>query len=307
MKNTACPPKGSEPLMSTSRHRWQGLIYLMPALLVITMAVGYPIVHLFEMAFGQTNSFGIITGNAGFKNFSGLFASGLMRVILNTVIWTAGILVPTIIISLALAYAVSLPLKGQSFFRTIIIIPWAIPLTIVAILGDMAFNSTYGQVNTLLLQLHLISHPIGWLATARTSFPVMMILAIWVSIPFTTLTLLSGIQAVPGEILEASAIDGAEGFYRFRKIILPQITNALQLVVLINLAYIFNSFPIIWIMTQGGPASTSSTITIFVYQLAFTLGQFGQAGAAALLAFIILMGLGVAYVKVYRRTEGNLL
>lgn len=293
--------------MTARRQRWQGLVYLAPALILVLMAVGYPIVHVFAMAFSQTNSFGITTGFAGLTNFSGLFASGFGRVIGNTVIWTIGILVPTIIISLMLAFALSLPIKGQPFFRTIIIIPWAIPLTIVAILGSMAFNATYGQVNTLLLHLHLITHNIGWLATARTSLPVMMLIAIWVSIPFTTLTLLSGIQAVPREILEASAIDGAEGFYRFRKIVLPQITNALQLVVLTNLAYIFNSFPIIWVMTQGGPASTSSTITIFVYQLAFTLGQFGQAGAAAVLAFIVLMGLAVAYVALYRHTEGTLL
>ncbi len=293
--------------MSTRRQRWLGLLYLAPALLIIVMAVGYPIVHVFEMAFGQTNSFGIITGFAGFKNFSGLFASGFLGVIVNTVLWVLGILVPTIIISLALAYAASLPLRGRSFFRTMIILPWAIPLTIVAILGDMAFNATYGQVNTLLLHLGLISHPVGWLATSHTSLPVMMIMAIWVSVPFTTLTLLSGIQAVPQDILEASAIDGAQGFYRFRQIVLPQITNALQLVVLINLAYIFNSFPIIWVMTQGGPASTSSTITTFVYHLAFTLGQFGQAGAAALLAFMVLMGLAIGYVAIYRHTEGSLL
>ncbi len=293
--------------MTTRRQRWLGLVYLAPALLVIVMAVGYPIIHVFEMAFGQTNSFGIITGFAGLKNFSALFASGFTGVIMNTVIWILGILVPTIIISLALAYAVSLPLKGQSFFRTIVIIPWAIPLTIVAILGDMAFNATYGQVNTLLLRLHLITHPIGWLATAHTSLPVMMILAIWVSVPFTTLTLLSGIQAIPRDILEASSIDGAQGFYQFRRIVLPQITNALQLVVLINLAYIFNSFPIIWVMTQGGPASTSATITTFVYQLAFTLGQFGQAGAAAVLAFVVLMGLAIGYVAIYRHGEGSLL
>lgn len=289
------------------RRYLQGMGYLLPAMILMAMAVGYPIIHVFVMALGKTNSFGMVLGFNGLKNFQGLWASGFPGVIRNTVIWTLGILVPTIILSLAMAYALSLPIKWQPFFRTVTIVPWAIPLTIVAILGSMAFNATYGQVNTLLIRLHVISRPMGWLATAHTSLPIMMLIGIWVSVPFTTLTLLAGIQAIPSDILEASAIDGARGLTRFLRMILPLITNSLQLVVLINLAYIFNSFPIIWVMTQGGPANTSATATTYVYQLAFTVGQFGYAGAAAVLAFFVLIGVALTYVGLYRRTEGSLL
>ena len=265
-------------------RRHVGMLYLLPALALIALAVGYPIVHILEMAFGNVNTFGVISGSNGFRNFSGLWQSGFPTVIRNTIIWTLGILIPTVALSLGLAYSLSLPIRLQPIFRTITIIPWAIPLTIVAIWGGMAFNSLYGQVNTVLLDLNLISHRIGWLATNKTSLPVMILIGIWVSVPFTTLTLLGGIQAIPRDILEASSIDGARGFDRFSRIVLPLIRNSVQLVVLINLAYIFNSFPIIWVMTQGGPAYSSATVTTFVYQLAFTDGEFGYAGAAALLA-----------------------
>lgn len=293
--------------MRTIRQRGVGILYLSPALVLVALAVGYPIVHIFEMAFGNVNSFGVIMGFSGTGNFTGLWQSGFPEVIRNTVIWTVGILTPTILVSLAMAYSLSLPIRLQPLFRTISIVPWAIPLTIVAIWGGMAFNSLYGQVDTLLIDLHLISHRIGWLATAKTSLPVMMLIGTWVSVPFTTLTLLGGIQAIPRDILEASVIDGALGFARFYRIVLPLITNSLQLVVLINLAYIFNSFPIIWVMTQGGPAQSSATVTTFVYQLAFTDGQFGFAGAAALLAFVVLIVLALGYVALYRKTEGSLL
>ncbi len=287
--------------------RHVGILYLLPAIILIAMTVGYPIVHIVEMAFGNVNTFGTIMGSNGFQNFSGLWESGFPVVIRNTVIWTLGILIPTILLSLTMAYSLSLPIRLQPVFRTISIVPWAIPLTIVAIWGSMAFNALYGQVDTLLLDLHFISHRIGWLAYGKTSLPVMILIGIWVSVPFTTLTLLGGIQAIPRDVIEASSIDGARGFSRFSRIVLPLITNSLQLVVLINLAYIFNSFPIIWVMTEGGPAYASATVTTFVYQLAFTDGQFGYAGAAALLAFVVLIGVALGYVALYRKTEGGLL
>lgn len=288
-------------------RRHGGILYLLPALILVGLAVGYPIVHIVAMAFGNVNTFGTIIGSNGFQNFSGLWQSGFPVVIRNTVIWTLGILVPTVFVSLALAYSLSLPIRLQPLFRTLSIVPWAIPLTIVAIWGSMAFNALYGQVNTLLVDLHLIAHPIGWLATSKTSLPVMILIGIWVSVPFTTLTLLGGIQSIPRDILEASSIDGARGVQRFVRIVMPLIRNSIQLVVLINLAYIFNSFPIIWVMTQGGPAYSSATVTTFVYQLAFTDGQFGQAGAAALLAFVVLIGVALGYVALYRKSEGSLL
>jgi multiple sugar transport system permease protein len=270
-------------------------------------AVGYPIVRIVEMAFQNVNSFGISQGFAGFGNFSGLWQSGFSTVIGTTLIWTLGTLIPTVIISMAMALALAAPIKGQAFFRTITLIPWAIPLTIVAILGSMILDNTYGQLNTVLQDLHLISHPIGWLATSQTSLPIMIIIAIWVSIPFTTLTLLSGIQAVPEDIKEAGALDGLSPWGRFWHITLPLTTNAVQLVVLINLAYIFNSFPIIWVLTQGGPAETTSTVTIFTYKLAFTDGEFGYAGAAALIAFVALLVVALLYTFSYRGKEGSLL
>ncbi len=282
-------------------------MYLLPAIALIGLAVGYPIVHIVEMAFGNVNTFGTIMGPNGFQNFIGLWQSGFPIVIRNTAVWTLGILIPTVVLSMALAYSLSLPIRLQPLFRTLSIVPWAIPLTIVAIWGSMAFNALYGQVNTVLLDLHLISHRVGWLATGKTSLPVMILIGIWVSVPFTTLTLLGGIQAIPRDILEASSIDGARGFERFARIVVPLIRNSLQLVVLINLAYIFNSFPIIWVMTQGGPAYSSATVTTFVYQLAFTDGQFGFAGAAALLAFLVLIGVALGYVALYRKSEGSLL
>lgn len=281
--------------------------YLVPALLLMLAAVGYPIGRIFVLAFSNVNSFGMLQGPAGLDNFSGLWASGFPRVILTTIEWTLGALIPTVIISLALAYALAQPIRFQAMLRTLTLIPWAIPLTIVAILSSLILDASYGQLNTLLQDLHIIHQPIGWLAKANTSLPVMIIIAIWVSIPFTTLTLLSGIQAVPHDISEAAILDGAGAWGRFWHVTLPLITNSMQLVVLINLAYIFNSFPIIWVLTQGGPADTTATATTFTYELAFTNGEFGYAGASALLCFVALLGVALLYVFSYRRTEGALL
>lgn len=282
-------------------------LYVIPALVLALAAVGYPVVRVLLMAFQKVNQFGISTGWAGFGNFVGLWNSGFPGVIINTVIWTVGILVPTVVLSLLLASALATNIRWKAFFRSVILIPWAIPLAIVAMLSRLILQTSYGELNTALRDLGIVSHGIPWLATASTSLPIMLAIGIWVSIPFTTLTLLSGIYAIPGELVDAAVMDCPGAWSKFRYVTLPLIRNPLQLVVLINLAYIFNSFPIIWILTQGGPAEATATSTIFVYQLAFTDGNFGFAGAAALLSLCVLVIVAAAYIKLYRRSEGSLL
>ena len=278
----------------------------MPAAALLGVAVGYPLVKLILLSFQNVNQFGIATGWAGWSNFIGLWHSGFPGVIVTTVTWTLGILVPTILVSLLLATALASLRRGHATFRSFVLLPWAIPLAIVAVLGRLILQTSYGTLNDLLRVLDL-GQGIAWLATAGTSLPVMIIIGIWVSIPFTALTLLSGIYAIPSEIHEAALLDAPNAFRRFAHVTLPMLRNSLQLVVVINLAYIFNSFPIIWILTQGGPAETTATSTTFVYQLAFTDGEFGYAGAAGLLSLFVLLGVTVLYVSTYRQSETSLL
>jgi multiple sugar transport system permease protein len=280
--------------------------YLLPAAVLLGLAVGYPLVSVVLLAFRKVNQFGIPTGWAGWSNFVGLWNSGFPEVIQTTVIWTFGILVPTIIFSLVLAWALASLRKAQAAFRSLVLIPWAIPLAIVAVLARLILQTSYGTFNDLLRALG-ISNGVAWLATAGTSLPIMVLIGIWVSVPFTALTLLSGIYAIPSEIHEAALLDAPSALRRFIHVTLPLLRNPLQLVVIINLAYIFNSFPIIWILTQGGPAETTATSTTFVYQLAFTDGQFGFAGAAGLLSLFVLIGVTILYVSTYRRSETSLL
>lgn len=281
-------------------------VYLVPAAALLGVAVGYPLVKVVLLAFQNVNQFGIATGWAGWANFVGLWHSGFPGVIVTTVTWTLGILVPTVVVSLLLAWALASLRRGQAAFRSLVLLPWAIPLAIVAVLARLILQTSYGTLNDLLRALH-VSQGVAWLATAGTSLPIMIVIGIWVSVPFTALTLLSGIYAIPSEVHEAALLDAPNALKRFLHVTLPMLRNALQLVVIINLAYIFNSFPIIWILTQGGPAETTATSTTFVYQLAFTDGQFGYAGAAGLLSLFVLIGVTVLYVSTYRQSETSLL
>lgn len=289
-------------------NRLSAFLYLVPALILMGAGVGYPIYRIILMAFSNVNTFGIRHGFNGLDNFRLLFSSGFFGVLEVTAYWTLGILVPTIIISFVLAYALNSIRALSTFFRSVLIIPWAIPLAIVGIVNSLMLNDSYGQLNTVLLKLHIITKPIGWLARPETALPLMILIGIWVSVPFTTLTLLAGIQAVPSDVREAAKLDGVGEVREARYVVLPLIGNAMRLVILVNLANIFNSFPLIWILTQGGPAESTATVTTFSYQLAFTDGEFGAAGAAAMLSFAALLALAVMYsFALGTRGEGSLM
>lgn len=300
---------GIDLAVPKSRHRRRRLsgdhlstyLYAVPGVALGIVAVGVPVVEVLLMAFRQINDFGDSEGWAGLSDFRLMWESGLPSVLLTTAEWTLGVLIPTILLSLLLGLALSRNLRGQLFFRLMLLVPWAVPVAVTAILFQLILNPSSGQLNLLLAHLHLISAPVGWLGAAKTAMPAMIAIAVWVSIPFTALTLLSAIQAIPSELREAAVLDGANSFQELRQVILPQIRNAMQLVVLINITSIFNNFGLIWILTQGGPANSTSTVTVWVYKLAFSDSEFGPAGAAAAISFVGLLLLAFAYLATYRR------
>jgi multiple sugar transport system permease protein len=141
-------------------------------------------------------------------------------------------------------------------------------------------------------------HGTVWLAEAKTALPVLIWVGVWASIPFTTVTLLAGLQGIGGDVLEAASLDGADGWRRFRFIILPLLRPVLNVAVVLNTIYVFNSFPIIWVMTKGEPANGTHTLITYLYQQAFVSSQTGAAQAMGVLSFGVLMVFSMLYLRV---------
>jgi len=197
---------------------------------------------------------------------------------------------------------VQFPMKAV--VRSIFILPWATSLALSAMLYRWALNSERGLLNyTLKEVLHVIDQNVGWLATGQTAFPWLIYVGIWVSIPFTTLVILASMQSVPRDLYEACALDGASGIQRYRYITLPSIRPIILITILVNFIAVFNSFPIIWVMTEGGPVNETDIMVTILYKEAFKFLNFGRASAVAVLIFVFLFIISVFYLIMLSRQE----
>ena len=174
---------------------------------------------------------------------------------------------------------------------------------ISALLWRWLFNSEYGMVNKLLRDIHIIKNNIQWLAFPRTSFSAMIFVGIIVSIPFTTITLLAGLQSIPSELYEAARVDGANKIKIFFKITLPLLKPVFFIVTTLNFIYIFNSFPIIWVITRGNPANQTDIMITYLYKKAFYYQDFGIASALSVITFLLLLTFSILYAWLLYRGE----
>lgn len=298
-------------LWHTMRGGGVPLLLLLPGLLLTGGIILYPIADLGWTAFHEVSRFGKVLDTAGLINFRGvvqdpLFASALWR----TLIWTVAVVGGALLISLPVALILNDDFIGRGVARTIVMLPWAVSLTMTAVVWRWALNGRGGLLNASLLDLGIIRTPIEWLGQPMLAFVVEAAIGILVSIPFTTTVLLGGLASLPGEIYEAGMIDGTTPWQSFRHLTLPLLKPFLNIAVVLNVIYVFNSFPIIWVMTEGGPANQTDILVTYLYKLAFRFGQLGKASAVSLAMFAILLAFTMIYLRLQRAerqttTEGT--
>ena len=203
----------------------------------------------------------------------------------------------TVAVSLPAALVLRQEFYGRGIARTIIMLPWAISLAMAAIVWLWSFNADYGMINATLQQLGLMTTSVQWMAQARTAFPVEIGVGILVSVPFTTTILLGGLSSIQTQIYEAAAIDGARSWHSFRHLTLPLLAPFINIAVVLNVIHVFNSFPIIWLMTQGGPDNSTHILVTYFYELSFRLGRSGPAAAVSLVMLAVVLCFTAVYIR----------
>jgi multiple sugar transport system permease protein len=166
-----------------------------------------------------------------------------------------------------------------------------------------ALDGQSGMVNATLFNFGIIHQPIAWLATAGTAFPVEIAIGILVSIPFTVTVYLGGLASFPVEIFEAAKIDGASPWQEWRYLTLPLLRPFINIALVLNTIYVFNSFPLIWVMTQGDPANSTDIFVTWLYKLAFRYGKLDVAAALSLVMFLILLSFTITYSTLAMRDQ----
>jgi multiple sugar transport system permease protein len=186
---------------------------------------------------------------------------------------------------------------GRNFFRTMVLPPWIVPLSISALAWSWLYNGQHGLINGVLLNLNIIQKPFELLANRNSAFAACVVNDAWVGIPFMTITFLAGLQAIPVDLYEAARVDGASRWQRFRYITLPQLRTILLMTTLLSSVWTFNSFDIIWILTGGGPRDATTTLVVQTFRTAFRSFNFGEASTLAVIIFAVLAIVSVIYFR----------
>jgi multiple sugar transport system permease protein len=279
-------------------------VLIAPAFLLAAFIILWPLFQIGEISINNVNRFGQLRGLAGSKNFIAIFNDPqFLSALWRTAIWTVSIVVGTILISIPVALILNEDFYGRGVARVIVMLPWAVSLTMTAVVWRWALSGESGMLNSALRGLGIIDQNIQWLAQASTAFPMQIAIGILVSIPFTTTIFLGGLSSVPDDLYEAARLEGASEWQIFVAITLPLMRPFINIAVVMNTIGVFNSFPIIWATTQGGPANSTDILVTYLYKLGFSFGKLGEASALSLMMFGLLLIFTLIYVRLAMQGE----
>lgn len=276
------------------------LLLIAPSFLLAFLIIGYPIFDLVRISVNDVGTFGDLKGFIGVLNYQDVFEDPLFfEVLLRTLYWTVFVVGGTVLLSIPIALVLIEDFYGKTIPQTIIMLPWALSLAMTAVIWKWMLNPDFGMINHVLIQLGIVKENIGWLALASTAFPMQIFIGILVSIPFTVSIFLGGLTSIPEDIYEAAFLDGGSYWHRFKTLTLPLLKPFINIGVVLNVIYVFNSFPIIWILTEGGPSNSTDILPTYLYKLAFQFGELGLAAAVSL----IMLGLLLIFTMLYAFTS----
>ena len=290
------------------KKNWPGYLLLAPAVTAVLALSIYPLFRGIYLSFVNYNLVrpkdSIFNTFAGLENYKNIFANKIfLQSIGNTVKWTLVNLVIQLVAAMLLALALNMKLKGRSVYRTLILVPWAVPHAIAAMTFTFLYNANVGIINILAVKLGAITESISWLGNIGSAFWCVVLVAIWKGIPCQMIFILAALQGIPGDVYESAEIDGASRFQCFWSITLPIIKEPLAIATILNLIGIVSCFNTIWLMTGGGPLYSTEILYTFAYREAFINHNFGTAAAASVILFIFMAVFSGIYLRMVSEKE----
>lgn len=275
------------------------LAMLTPAVLVTLAIVFLPMVQAIWMSFHdyvlfRPNNFDWV----GLKNyFTALQDPVFWTSLRHTAIWIAITVPAQMLLGLVTALLLNQTFPWRGLARALVIIPWALPSVVIALMWVWIYDSNYGVLNDLLLRLDLIKTSIPWLADPDTALYAIILTLTWQGFPFFAVMILAGLQSIPGSYYEAASIDGASPFRQFLHITLPGLSGVLMTATLLRVIWVANSIDVIFVMTGGGPGYSSYTLPLYAFVEARTGLDYGYGSALAVCFTILLLGFVVLYLR----------
>ncbi len=283
--------------MKKNIQKIEPYIWILPSIILMSVFILIPIGFVFRMALSKVTRAGLIKGFVGFENFAKVLSMPTFGMVLkNTLVWTVAVVGLSTLLGFILALLLNNEFKGRKIARAIVVFPWATTLVVQASIWKFIIDVDYGTLNTLLKKLGIIDHAVNWTSTPELWFAWEIACGIFVTIPFVTFTVLSGLQSIDGTYYEAATVDGANYWQKLFRITIPLVSSSLTVSTVLNIIYVFNSFPIIWNMTKGDPGNRTDTLVTYLYKLAFYNGKQGLAAAVSVIGFLILLACAMVYM-----------
>ncbi|HEX7625780.1 MAG TPA: sugar ABC transporter permease [Gaiellaceae bacterium] len=259
----------------------EALLLLIPAMLPILVLSVAPLARGIYLGFTDSRAgFHVSTHFIGIDNFRALLHDDLFVSSFKIgLIWAGSVTFIQFGLALGLALLLSQPLRLRWLARSLALVPWAMPSVIVGIMWKLFFQPQAGVLNELLFRAHLPGSNIDWLSNFGWALPAIILVGVWAGMPQTTVALLAGVQSIQDELHEAAAVDGASTLMRFWTVTLPQLRPVIIAITTLDFIWNFNSFGLVWVMTQGGPGHSTELPMLFAYNQAFKYGEFGYASA----------------------------
>lgn len=286
------------------RYARLGLMLIAPTVLIFCAVIVYPLISAIYLSFFKVFTPTLESSWVGLGNYRELLASDAFWSALgNTLIWTVGTLTLQIIFGIGMALVLHQNIWFRSLARSLILFPYFISTVVAVLVWKWVFNDLYGILNHLLMASGLTDMPIDYLGSQPNAMISVILVGAWKYFPFVVIAVLARLQTIPEPLYEAARIDGAGPIARFFDVTLPQLRDVLVVIVMLRAIWDFKEFDLIWLLTGGGPLSSTETLPLVVYRQAFALNQMGMAAAWAVAMMAILLVFMVGYIRRTRDKE----
>ncbi|MBP1872842.1 Inner membrane ABC transporter permease protein YcjO [Ensifer adhaerens] len=280
-------------------------LLMLPLLIVMIAVIGWPLLDTVRLSFTDAKLVGTEGTFVGIDNYAKVLGGSNFQRALVTTTWFAVISVTAeMVIGVLAALLLNQQFRGRTALRALMILPWALPTVVNATLWRLIYNPEYGALNAALTQIGLIDSYRSWLGEPGSALTALIVADCWKNFPLVALIALAALQGVPRDITAASLVDGAGPINRFRYVIMPYLAGPLLVALVLRTIEAFKVFDLVWVMTRGGPANSTRTLSILVYQEAFSFQRAGSGASLALIVTLLVTVLAVAYAALVRKAAG---
>lgn len=276
--------------------RERGNKFIMPALIMLSCVTIYPVLYVFYLSLQRRLLIFDISKFVGFENYLFLFRDDrFWNAFKNTAYFTVASVSLELFLGLSIAVLLNRPFRLRGLSRAVVLVPWAIPTVVSAKMWEWVYNTDFGILN------FIIGSKINWLGSPFWAIHAAIFMDVWKTTPFVAILLMAGLQVIPNELYQAAKVDGAGSWTMFKRITLPLLKPVILVVLLFRTLDAFRVFDAVYVLTGGGPANTTETLSIYAYKVLFQTLQFGYGSTLSVVVFLCTGSISIFYIKLLSR------